>query len=466
MPIAEPKIAHPTRAETADSTAPVALQLAQIVTEQADCTQPSEVVHAAKRCIIDWFAAALPGAATKPARALERGLLDELGHGSARTLSGRRVPMRTAALINGLASHVVEFDDIFAPAIYHPGSPTIAAALSAATGLKKPGRDLINAVIAGYETSTRVGAAMGPAHYRYWHNTGTVGSVGSAAAVALLFELSTEETAQALATVTTMAAGLQNAFRGNSEIKPLHAGHAADTGFVATALAQNGVVAAADMFEGKTGLGAAMSSDVDWPKALANKEEFNILRTTVKNHGCCGHIFAALDGVLTLQRENGFAPQDVAEIQIGGYSATVEVTGNMIADTPGSAKFCLPFILASGLVHGSIRLDAYSDARLNDAEVRALMPRISVELDPEIDRLFPNQRAANIQITLRDGTPLHHFQPHRIGDPDLPLSDAQLSDKFLELTTDVLHDATAKALLEDLWRLESQTGVEFIFSRI
>jgi len=452
-----------TQAHTVES---VSLQLARIVAEQSFCKQPKDVVHAAKRCIIDWFASALPGAATKPPRALERGLLDELGHGNARTLSGRRAPMRTAALINGLASHVVEFDDIFAPAIYHPGSPTIAAALSAATGLNKTGRDLINAVIAGYETSTRVGAAMGPAHYRFWHSTGTVGSIGATGAAALLFELTTDETAQAFATATTMAAGLQNAFRGNSEIKPLHAGHAADTGFIATALAQNDVLAASDMFEGSTGFGAAMSENVDWAAAMSKPAEFNILRMTVKNHGCCGHIFAALDGVLALQKEHQFTTQDVSRVQVGGYSATVNVTGNYIADTPGSAKFCLPFILASGLVHGSIRLDAYSDARLNDAEVRRLMPSIAVKLDPEIDKLFPNQRAAHVVVTLQNGTELSRFQPHRIGDPDLPLSDEQLADKFLELTTGILRETSAKELLHDLWRLEKQTDLDFIYSRL
>ncbi len=448
------------------SEKPVAAQLADIVTEQGACNQTDDVIHAAKRCIIDWFAAAVPGAASKPARALERGLLDELGHGSAWTLSGRKAPMRTSALINGLASHVVEFDDIFSPAIYHPGSPTIAAALSAATGSEKTGRDLINAVIAGYETSTRVGTAMGPEHYKFWHNTGTVGSIGSTAAVALLFELDPEETMHSLATATTMAAGLQNAFRGNSEIKPLHAGHAADTGFVAVGLAQNGVIAATDMFEGASGFSAAMSKDVDWNAALSKPKEFNILRITVKNHGCCGHTFAALDGVLALQAENTFSANDVASIRVGGYSATVAVTGNYVADTPGSAKFSLPFIVASGIVHGSIRLDAYSEKRLQDPSVRDLMEKITVELDPDVERLFPAQRAANIWITLKDGRQLHRFQPHRIGDPDLPLSDDQLSDKFTELTQACLPPNNSKNLLHELWRLDKQTDLNFIFDNL
>lgn len=446
-----------TQTALAETGRTVSQALAELCIAQSNCAQTEEAVHAAKRCLIDWFAATIPGAAGKPARALEQGLFDEIGHGGAYTVSGKRAPMRTAALINGTASHTVEFDDIYAPAIFHPGSPVIAAALAAGEGLGKTGRDLINSVIAGYEVSTRVGEAMGPAHYRFWHNTGTVGAIGAAAAVALLHDLPQAETAHSIAASVTMGAGLQAAFRGNSEIKPLHAGHAADAGHLAVALAQGGILVAADMFESEVGLGAAMSRDVDWQPLLLGGDRFNITRTTIKNHGCCGHIFAALDGLMALKRQFELVPENIESIEIGGYSATVNVTGNHNADTPGAAKFCLPFILASGLVHGSIRLDAYSNERLSDARVRALMPRISVKLDPEVDALFPRQRAASVWVTMKDGALLHHFQPHRIGDPELPLSDIQLEDKFLELATSSISSKRAERLLKFLWGIEVET---------
>ena len=377
----------------------VAERLARIVATQQANRLPEDVTHAAKRCLIDWVSVTIAGSVEKQARALEAGLSDELGFGPSRTLSGHAAPMRTAALINGLASHIVEFDDIYAPGTYHPGSPTIAAALSVATGLDKSGTDLLGAIVAGYEASNRVARGLGLDHYKTWHTTGTAGTIGAAAAAASLYGLNVDQTAQALATSTTMAAGLQNAFRGVSEIKPLHAGHAADAGLIATGLARNGVVAARDMFEAATGLGNAMSGAVDWDAALGSTEEYTIRRMTVKNHGCCGHIFAALDGALALQAQHGVRVPDIAEIRVGGYSATVNVTGNYIADSAASAKFCLPFVLASGLVHGSIRLDAYGEARLKDQVVRDLMPRITVALAPEIDAVFPEQRSAKVWMS-------------------------------------------------------------------
>lgn len=142
---------------------------------------PAEVIHAAKRCVIDWYATTLPGAVEAPATMLEKALVDELDHGEATLLLGRKAAVRTAALINGTASRAVEFDDIYAPAIYHPGSPTIAAALAVGQMRGASGGGFLRAVIAGYEVSTRIGAAMGRAHYKYWHNTGTIGPFGAAA---------------------------------------------------------------------------------------------------------------------------------------------------------------------------------------------------------------------------------------------------------------------------------------------
>ena len=147
-------------------------------------TQPlaPEVLHHAKRAVIDWYAATLPGAQVPPATFLERALAEELDHGEARLALGRRATIRAAALINGSAAHTVEVDDIFRDGIYHPGAPTIPAALALAQARRATGEAFLRGVIVGYEISTRIGAAMGREHYRYWHNTGTIGCFGAAAA--------------------------------------------------------------------------------------------------------------------------------------------------------------------------------------------------------------------------------------------------------------------------------------------
>src|SRR5712675_2040987 len=281
-----------------------------------------QVLHHAKRAVIDWYAALVPGARVAPATALERALAEELDHGDAHLALGRRATIRAAALINGAAAHTLEVDDIFREGIYHPGAPTIAAALAVAQSWRASGEQFLRAVIVGYEISTRIGAAMGRAHYRYWHNTGTIGCFGACAAAAELLKLDAKQFAHALATVATFAAGLQQAFRMDSMSKPLHAGHAAEAGVTAALAAREGVTGSLDVLEGEAGFGRAMGDNPDWEKALVGLgRDFHITRMTFKNHACCGHTFAAIDGALALKAKLSVAPADIERVEVGTYRA-------------------------------------------------------------------------------------------------------------------------------------------------
>src|SRR3990172_2873373 len=274
------------------------------------------VIHHAKRAVIDWYAALLPGSLVAPATLLEQAFADDLDHGNARLASGRRATLRAAALINGAASHSVEFDDIYRDAGYHPGSPVISAALAAAQAHGATGEQFLRGVIVGYEISTRIGVAIMPSHYKYWHTTGTVGSTH-------------EQFAHALATVGTFASGLQQAFRSQAMTKPLHGGHAADVGAMAAMAAAKGVTGALDLLEGEVGFGAAMSVDPDWSKATRGLgTDYHIVQVTFKNHGCCGHNFPSIDAVLLLKREHNFTHRDVRKIRIATYKAGLDIIDN------------------------------------------------------------------------------------------------------------------------------------------
>ena len=420
-----------------------------------------EVLHHAKRAVIDWYAALLPGAVVPPATMLERAFAEELDRGEARLALGRRATVRAAALINGAAAHTVEVDDIFRDGIYHPGAPTIPAALALAQARGASGEAFLRAVIVGYEISTRIGAAMGRAHYKYWHNTGTIGCFGAAAAAAELLQLDRTRFAHALATVATFSAGLQQAFRMDSMSKPLHAGHAAEAGVTAALAAAEGVIGSLDVMEGEAGYGRAMGDGPDWDKALATLgRDFHITRMTFKNHACCGHTFAAIDGALAVQSKLGVAARDIERVKVGTYRAGLEVAHYEDPRTPAEGRFSLKYVVASALAHGSVRLAAFEPARLADPVTRELMRRVDVAIDPELDATFPGQRAARVSIAARDGRRAEHYQPTRKGDPDAPLSDRELEEKHLELAAPVIGEPEARALLARLWRLEREAQVE------
>ena len=168
----------------------------------------AEVVHHAKRAVIDWYASLFPGLGTAPVQQLEDALADDLDHGRACLVGGRAATARAAALIHGTAAHAAEVDDSFRDAMYHPGAATIAAALAASQDVGASGLQFLRGVVLGYEVSTRIGVVMGRPHYRFWHSTGTVGSFGAAAAAGGLMGLDEAAFAHALATAATFAAGL------------------------------------------------------------------------------------------------------------------------------------------------------------------------------------------------------------------------------------------------------------------
>ena len=415
-----------------------------------------EVLHHAKRAVIDWYAALLPGAIVEPAVLLERSLAEEMDIGKATLALGRRATVRAAALINGTAAHTAEVDDIFRDGIYHPGAPTIPAALALAQANGASGEQFLRAVIVGYEISTRIGAAMGRAHYKYWHNTGTIGAFGACAASAELLGLDAGRFAHALATVTTFSAALQQAFRMDSMSKPLHAGRAAEAGVTAALAAREGVTGSLDVIEGEAGFGRAMGDNPDWEKAFETLGgDFHICRMTFKNHACCGHTFAAIDGALALKAKMGITANDIERVRVGTYNAALEVARYERPRTPAEARFSLKYVVATALTHGSVRLAAFEPARIEDPLTRAVMDRISVSVDGELDAAFPQQRAARVSIMAR-GRSEEHLQPTRVGDPDAPLSDAQLDEKYLELAVPVIGQGKAKALLARLWKLESE----------
>ena len=390
-----------------------------------------DVLHHARRAVIDWHAALHPGMVVPPVTLLQK------------AFAGESPSPRLKALIEGTAAHTVEVDDIFRDGIYHPGAPTIAAARSLTEELRP--------IVVGYEISTRIGAAMGKAHYKHWHNTGTIGCFGAAAAAAEALHLNKYQFAHALATVTTFAAGLQQAFRMDSMSKPLHAGRAAEAGVTAALAAREGVTGSLDVM---VGFARAMGDNPDWEKGLATLgKDFHITRMTFKNHACCGHTFAAIDGALELKKRMNLKPEDIEQIEVATYKAGVEVAGYEKPTTPAEGRFSLKYVVATALTHGSVRLAAFEPERLNDSATARVMQKISLSVDPQLEAEFPGKRQARVAIRAR-GKREEFLQPTRIGDPEAPLSDRMLEEKYYELVTPVLGEAKARAELARLWKLE------------
>jgi 2-methylcitrate dehydratase PrpD len=220
-------------------------------------------------------------------------------------------------------------------------------------------------------------------------------------------------------------------------------------------LASHGITGSLDVLDGDAGLGKAMSDGPDWAAATRTLgTDFHITRITFKNHACCGHTFAAIDGALELQQRLQVPAEQIERVRVATYAPALAVAGNPDPRTAAEARFSIPYVVATALLHGSVRLAAFASARLADPAIRELMGRIELAVDPELDARFPGRRAARVELETRDGRRESYLQPTRKGDPEQPLSDAELDDKFRELAEPVIGRQRAATLLARLWSLD------------
>jgi 2-methylcitrate dehydratase PrpD len=241
--------------------------------------------------------------------------------------------------------------------------------------------------------------------------------------------------------------------------KPLHSGHAAETGLMAALAAERGVTGTLDILEGPRGFGAAMSNNPDFSGVLGDVDAFNIRHMTFKNYSACGHTFAAIDAARELRTEHQLNAENIESIAIATYAKALEVAGNPQPRTVFEAQFSLPYCVGVAVSTGSARLEAFTPDQLENTGLRSLMARTTLSVDAGADAAYPKQRAATVTIRTRDGRTVSAYAPTRKGDPDNPLTDAELSDKFMELVAPILGGARASELLDVLWNIRSVANV-------
>lgn len=394
-----------------------------------------KTLHSARRALLDWHGALIAGSNTDVADKLRNGYQEELGAGSCTVAgSSQRTFARAAAFLNGTISHISEFDDIFRDGAYHPACPTISAAFALAESQDKSLDDLLAAIIVGYEVSTRISKVIQPSHYQFFHTTGTVGVFGAAAACAHLLRLTATQACDAMASAGTFASGLQQAFRSDSMTKPMHPGHAAEVGLNAALLAQAGMTGTPDLLEGDAGFGAAMCESPRWDLLFQDLgKTWNIEQMTFKNHGCCGHNFPAIDAVSHLLNTHNIDANQIKQIRVGAYKPTVEVCHYVHPKSPFEAKFSLTYTVSARIILGRVREKAFLPSALSNPQIYAMEDKVKLFIDPECASHFPVHRSAKVEIEMADGTVYAHHQLTRHGDPDEPLTDQELVDKFYEL---------------------------------
>lgn len=429
-------------------------KLAQYSLEMSYDKLPEEVVNFTKLCIVDYFGSAIAGSTKVPVQMISD-LVEEMGGDEqANLFTGGKSSVLNAALVNGAASHIVELDDIHKGSIIHAATVVIPAALAVSEWKKLSGKELIAAVVIGYEVCYRIGEAVSPSHYYYWHNTATCGTFGAAIAAAKLLGLNEEQMIHALGNAGTQAAGLWEFIVDGAMTKQLHPGKAAMNGVMAALLAQKGFTGPQKILEGDRGFFNAMSKGYDVAKITDGLgKEFKILENSFKVHASCRHTHHAVDLLIEIFKERQPSLQEVESVTVRSYQVALNITDNDNPKTEYASKFSLQFCSALALLEGSAGLEDFNEVSLKDDEIRKLMKKVQIQVDPQIDAEYPRQWGAAVEVVFKNGDTVKKQTDFPKGDPENPVTPAELIEKFHNLAS-VLPEEVRQQMAKNLMELE------------
>ncbi len=442
----------PKQAVTVNLDQATTVQLAAVLAAVRPSDLPPEVINRTTELFLDWFGCCIAGSRSEPVLAIAR-IARMMGEGGRIDIipEGRKGTAYQAAFANAASSHMVEQDDLHNASVVHPATVVFPAALAAAQELGRSGLDLLTAAVVGYEAATRVGSYLGPSHYRYFHTTGTAGTLGAAAAVAHLLGAGAEEMTNALGNAGTTAAGLWQFLRDSADSKPLHAAHAAATGLAAAYLAHEGLKGATRVLEGEKGMGRAMSEGV-YPEALVSDlgEEWAVMHTSLKVHASCRHTHPAADALMTLLTESRVDAEEIERVNVSVYQAAQDVLeAAPVPTNTHQAKFSMGFVLALIAHRRRAGVHDFNDEAIRDPQLLDFASRVSMTVDPEIESLHPERWASEVEVVLKSGDTLFTRVESPRGDPDQWLSPEEIDEKFRNLTNSVgqLDDAAMASLI-------------------
>jgi 2-methylcitrate dehydratase PrpD len=421
---------------------------------------PDEAARTAQEAILDTVGVTLAGSRTDCVAAV-RAAVEEMSSGPSTLFGDRaRASALDAAMINGTASHALDFDDCSNTMGGHPSAPILPALWALAERQGSSGRDLLEAYVTGFEVETKLGRAVNFHHYeKGWHPTSTLGTFGAAAACGRLLRLDAEHLARALAIAASMASGIKANF--GTMTKPFHVGHCARSGLLAALLAREGLTANAGALEDPQGFFNVYNGPgtFDADRLLADfAEPLDLIEPGVafKRHPCCASTHPALDALLKIMSENRIAAQDVAAIRSWTHPRRLRHTNRPDPKSGLDGKFSVQYVLARAALEGAVRLDHFSDAAVHDSQVRAFMSRIEAQPHPDAVMETSEHFFAQVRVTTRDGSVFEAYVDRPLGrDRKHPLPLGALETKFRDCANLVLVPAATDSIADAILDLRS-----------
>jgi 2-methylcitrate dehydratase PrpD len=412
---------------------------------------PPKVKAEARRTLLNWLGCAIGGSRHETVDKAIAALSPFSGPREA-TVLGRaeRLDILNAALVNGISSHIFDYDDTHLKTIIHPAGPVASAILALSQHQPITGAQFMNALVLGVETECRIGNAVWPSHYDMgWHITGSCGTFGSAAACAKLMGLDEEKTRWALGIAGSQPVGLKIQF--GSMTKSFHPGRAAQNGLTAALLARQGYTAADAVLEGKDGWGQALSRAHDWGQVTESLgTRYEAALNTYKPFACGIVTHPGIDAAIQLRNENHLRADEIGAVELHANPLVLSLTGKTAPQTGLEGKFSIYHCIAVGLIYGAAGERQFQDAVVRDPAVIALRRKVSVRTDPSV-----STEKSDLTIRLTDGQVLTRHIDNAIGSLQRPMSDQALEAKFTDLAQGILAPERIRRAMDLCWSLDT-----------
>lgn len=421
-----------------------------VVTAKYDDLPPN-VRNEGVRTLFNWVGVAIGGSRHQTVDIAASALGPFSGPPQASLLGRReRFDIMNAAFINGVSSHIFDYDDTHLKTIIHPAGPVASAILAISEMQTVSGKDFLNALVLGVETECRIGNAVYPNHYDAgWHITGTAGVFGAAAAAGRLLGLNAQQMVWALGLAASQPVGLRESF--GSMNKSFNPGRAASNGIFAALLASRNYTSSDKMIEARRGWANTISTKQDYKEITDGLgQRYEAALNTYKPFACGIVLHPAIDAAIQLRNENKLTADQIERVELKVHSLVLELTGKKTPREGLEGKFSVYHAVAVALVEGAGGEKQFSDRAVSDPAVVALRSKVIPVVTPGIDTA-----QVDMTIVLKDGRTLHRYIQHAVGSLDAPMSDKALEVKFADLADGILPGPEIRQAMDLCWNVES-----------
>jgi 2-methylcitrate dehydratase PrpD len=438
--------------------------LAEYVSKTSYADLPKEVVRKTKGILLDTLGCGIAGHIL--ANHEFHWIFDtvkEMGGTPESTvfIEGMKTSSPQAALVNGTLIHTIDFDDTHLGSISHFGAPVISSALATGEKVNADGPLLITAIILAYEVAGRVGKAVMPSHYKYWHPTGTFGTIAAAVVSSKLLGLRTEQVEQAISLAADGASGMRYCIDFGDFSKSLHPGLSAWNGIMATQIIAKGAVGPKGLLEYKSGFCEAYSDEPKMNSLTENLGTFyETMTDSLKAFPTILISHTAIEGTIKLMKAGNLRLEDVEFIHFRVTSTAPGQGLNYSPDSPMAARLSVPYCVSMAAAEGHISMEQFREDKVMDPQIREFMKRITVEPAPEFHQKYPGTLAAHVEIQTKDGRKFKAESIYPKGHPENPMTDEEIKEKFRSLSLLTFDRGQTEQIVQKVSNLENLKSVK------